>query len=321
MLQHKKKTIGVISIMGGLSLLSLTGCGSNTAAAVNPSSGPVSMTQHGVLLGVGAENEYANVMQQIGGKYLSVSAIMSDPNTDPHEYEASPQTSSMIAHANLIVQNGLGYDDFMNKLESASGNPHRKIIEVQNSLGYYNSTPNPHLWYAPSTMPRVAQLIADDLSALLPAHKAYFNHNVAIFDASLQPYDRELEHVQKEFKNAPVATTEPVCDYMLEAAGMDNKTPWSFQAAIMNGIDPSPQDVNTEEQLLSNHQVDVFLYNQQVVDSLTTSLLQIAKQHHIPVVGVYETMPPNHSYQSWMQDEVIDLQKALQYHTSTQTLS
>jgi zinc/manganese transport system substrate-binding protein len=126
--------------------------------------------------------------------------------------------------------------------------------------------------------------------------------------------------VRSAYHGAPVAVTEPVADYMLQAAGLQVKTPWDFQAAIMNGTDPSPQDVQIEENLLKNHKVRLFVYNQQAVDTTTNALLAMARQHHIPVVGVYEVMPLHYSYQRWMTAEVNAVYRALKYGKSTVTL-
>src|ERR1700691_6189936 len=145
-------------------------------------------TDPGKIVAVGAENEYADVISQVGGQYVQVSAIMSNPNTDPHTFEASPAVAREVSAAQLVVQNGLGYDTFMNTIENAAPNSGRKVIDVQQLLGLPDSTPNPHLWYAPTTMPAVANAIATDLSALRPAHAAYFRANLARFDASLRPW-------------------------------------------------------------------------------------------------------------------------------------
>ena len=100
-----------------------------------------------VIQAVGAENEYANVISQIGGKYVSVTAIMSNPNTDPHSFEASPGVAQAVSAAKLVVQNGVGYDTFMSKIESASPNSARRVIDAQTLLGLPDDTKNPHLWY------------------------------------------------------------------------------------------------------------------------------------------------------------------------------
>jgi zinc/manganese transport system substrate-binding protein len=197
----------------------------------------------------------------------------------------------------------------------------RQVVDVPQLLGRPDSTPNPHLWYDPATMPKVADAIAADLAAIQPAHAAYFKANAKAFIASLAPWDNAIAAFKKAYAGVPVATTEPVADYMLEAAGADNLTPWTFQADIMNGVDPSPQVLAEQKALFTDHKVKVFLYNQQVTDPLTESLITLADQNHIPVVGVYETMPvPGYDYQTWMLSEVQDLRKAVADKISTEHL-
>src|SRR5580698_476818 len=292
------------------SALSACSIGASAAAGSDP----------GKIVAVGAENEYADVIGQVGGQYVQVSAIMSNPNTDPHTFEASPAVAREISAAQLIVQNGVGYDTFMSTIESAApGNG--KVLDVQKLLGLPDSTPNPHLWYSPTTMPKVADAIAADLAAIQPAHAAYFKANAKAFIASLAPWLDAIAAFKKAYAGVPVATTEPVADYMLAAAGADNLTPWTFQADIMNGVDPSPQVLAAQKALFTDHKVKVFLYNQQVTDPLTQSLITLATQNDIPVVGVYETMPaPGYDYQTWMLTEVQDLRKAVADKTSTEHL-
>ena len=290
-------------------------CSSASGAATSGSSAG------DAIVAVGAENEYANVIAQVGGKYVQASAIMSNPNTDPHTFEASASVAREVSAAQLVVQNGVGYDTFMNTIEKAAPNSARKVIVVQNLLGLPTDTPNPHLWYKPGTMPAVANAIAADLAALQPAHASYFKASAAVFITSLTAWDNALAAFKAKYPNTPVATTEPVADYMLQAAGADNLTPFAFQADIMNGTDPSAQDTAVERSLFTQHKVKVFLYNQQVTDTLTELFITLARQNHVPVVGVYETMPaPGFNYQSWMLTEVHDLTKAVADHISTEHL-
>jgi zinc/manganese transport system substrate-binding protein len=274
-----------------------------------------------VIAAVGAQNQYANVIGQIGGKYVQVTAIESNPNTDPHAFEASPSVAQAVSAAQLVVQNGIGYDTYMNKIEAAAPSSTRKVIVVQNLLGLPDSTPNPHLWYSPATMPAVAKAVAKDLSAMQPAHAGYFAANLRKFDASLQPWYQAIAQFKAAYPGIPVAVTEPVGDYLLQAIGAKVLTPFTFQADVMNGVDPSPQDVSLEDSLFSGHKVKVFVYNQQVTDSLTASFLSQARKDGIPVVGVYETMPvPGYDYQSWMLAEVQAMTKAMTGKISTQKL-
>jgi len=275
----------------------------------------------GQVVAVGAENEYANVIGQIGGKYVRVTAVESNPNIDPHAFEASPSVAQAVSAAQLVVQNGIGYDTYMDKIEAAAPSPARKVIVVQDLLGLPDSTPNPHLWYSPRTMPAVARAVAKDLSGMQPAHAAYFAANLRKFDTSLQPWYQAIAKFKAAYPGTPVAVTEPVGDYLLQALGAKILTPFTFQADIMNGVDPSPQDVSLEDGLFTDHRVKAFVYNQQVTDSLTQSLLSLAHKNGIPVVGVYETMPtPGYGYQSWMLAETRALQQAVTSKISTEKL-
>jgi zinc/manganese transport system substrate-binding protein len=274
-----------------------------------------------VIRAVGAENEYANVLQQIGGNYVSVSSILDNPNTDPHTFEASTSVAQEVSNATLIVQNVVGYDTFMNQIEAASPNAGRKVIVAQHVLGLPDDTPNPHLWYDPRTMPAVANAMAADLGDLAPAHRTYFQARRSAFDASLQPWLASIASFKAAHSGTPVAVTEPVADYLLQAMGADIVTPFTFQADIMNGVDPSPEAITQEEAFFTNHVAKVFCYNQQVVDSLTTAVRQTAQGAGVPVVGVYETMPtPGYDYQTWMEAEVAAIQAAVEHGTSTEHL-
>ena len=306
----------VLALTGTAALLAVAAAGCSSSGSSGASTSSAS-----VINAIGVENEYANVLGQIGGKYVHVSSILNNPNTDPHTFEASPSVAREVSSAELVVENGVGYDSWMSKILSASPNSKRKVINVQNVLGLPDSTPNPHLWYDPKTMPAAAKAMTAELSALQPSHKAYFQANLAKFDKSLDPWLTAIAQFKAKYPGTPVATTEPVADYMLQAAGTDNLTPFTFQADIMNGVDPTPQDVSLESSFFTQHKVKVFCYNQQVVDSLTTSIRQTALKAGVPVVGVYETMPtPGYDYQSWMLAEVQALQKAVASKISTQKL-
>lgn len=209
----------------------LAGCSAATGAT----------SSSGKIIAVAAENEYGSVLSQIGGKYVSVSSVMSNPSTDPHTFEASATVAKNVSTAKLIVQNGVGYDDFMSKIEKTNNNQAQVVI-AQKVLGLPDDTKNPHLWYDPKTMPAVAAAIANKLEKIDAFHAAYFRSNLKTFDASLTKWTDQLAAFKKDHPAVPVAVTEPVADYALQAAGAKIMTPFSFQASIMNGTDISPQD-------------------------------------------------------------------------------
>jgi zinc/manganese transport system substrate-binding protein len=293
----------------GVVALGLSACNSPSPSAT------------GVVRTVGAENQYANVISQVGGRYVQVSAIMSDPNTDPHTFEVSTGVARSVASAQLIVQNGVGYDEFMNQLESASPNSSRDVIDVQTLMGLPLDTKNPHLWYNPIIMSDTAVKIEKDLAKLDPKHSSYFAQRLDKFESSILHLDKAIATFRHKFAGVKVATTEPVADYLLSDLGLNNLTPFRFQADIMNGVDPSPEDISLQQSFFTSHRVKAFCYNAQVSSSVTTSLRSLAQKSGVPVVAVYETMPtPGYDYQSWMLAEINALSKALVKGTSTKEL-
>ena len=178
---------------------------------------------------------------QIGGKYVTVYSVESNPNTDPHTYEVSPGVASEVAAAELVIQNGVGYDDFMTKVESASPNAGRKVINVQHLLGLARRHPEPPSLVRPEddagrgrgSGRRTCRL---STRRTLPTFQA-----TRRFVASLNPWLDAIASFKAKYAGTTAATTEPVADYLLTAMGIDNLTPFGFQADIMNGTDPTPR--------------------------------------------------------------------------------
>jgi zinc/manganese transport system substrate-binding protein len=268
---------------------------------------------------VGAENFYADVIAQIGGPYVKVVSVLSNPNTDPHSYESSTVDASAVAAADLVVQNGVGYDDFMQKLEAASPSDKRKVIDVGLLAGRKKGD-NPHLWFDPATMPKVAMRIEAELERRDPMHHADYRMNLRTFIRSLDAWKSTIVSLRRQYARVAVVVTEPVFNYTLSAAGIDVRTPPSFQLAIEEGNDPAPQDVTAVRQLISGGSVKAFIYNQQTVEPSTVKLLSLARASHVPVVGVYETMPAGKTYQRWMLAETQALRMALAQGISTETI-
>jgi zinc/manganese transport system substrate-binding protein len=159
----------------------------------------------------------------------------------------------------------------------------------------------------------VAAAIAAALTKAAPRDAATFKANLATFDASLAPLDATLARIKSRFHNVPVAYTERVPGYALAGARLDVKTPTGFARAIEDGSDPSPQDSLAMQRLLTNHDINVLLYNVQTVTPVTSQLRDLARRNDIPVVGVSETMPAGvKSYQRWQQSQLTALLHALE---------
>jgi len=276
-----------------------------SSSAADPGSGV------GPVRVVAAENFYGDIAQQIGGPHVSVTSILSDPNADPHLYEPGTSAGAAVASAQLVIDNGVGYDAFMDKLLQSSPSSTRTVITAADVLGVVDAGANPHLWYDLPEVPKIAAAIADGLSRADPADAAYYRAHLTAFDASLRPLDRALARIKADDGGAPVAYTEPVPGYLLAAAGLVVKTPEDFAVAIEEGNEPTPQAVATMNALLTGNQVKVLLYNSQATSPITERLLTLAGQSGVPVVPVSETLPPGRSFQDWQGAQIRALSAAL----------
>jgi zinc/manganese transport system substrate-binding protein len=256
-----------------------------------------------------AENFYGDVAGQIAGPNASVSSIMSNPEQDPHLFEASPSVARQISDAAIVVYSGADYDPWMAKLLSASRSPNRTVIVVAN-LVHRKSGDNPHIWYDPPTMPAYAKALAASLSQRDPAHKADYDQRLQSFLTSLQPLEAKIAEIRARFHGTPVTATEPVFGYMATALGFSMRNE-RFQLAVMNDTEPRASDVAAMETDLRQHRVRVFFYNSQATDTAAQRLLKIAQESRIPVVGVTETEPAGKTYQQWMLDQLDAVQQAL----------
>ena len=261
---------------------------------------------------VAAENFYGNITQQIGGSHVSVVSILSDPNADPHLFQANTTAGAEVADAEVVIQNGVHYDDWMGKLIAASPNPKRRVVTMAAVLGVSGPDANPHLWYDVPRLPQIASAIADALGAADPAHEASYRAGEASFVASLKPLDKAVAAIKASYGGTQVAYTEPVPGYLLDAAGLVNETPEGFSKAIEEGTDPTPQAVAETNALFTGKQVKVLLYNAQATSPITDQLRQLAQQNAIPIVPVTETLPSAaSSFQAWQLGQVEALAAAL----------
>lgn len=317
-------------LLGGLAMLALAACSAPAGTAAT--SAPAATTAAPTLAAtqpattatavaavnsgpaipvIGTENFYGDLLSQVGGSRVNVSSILSDPNADPHEFEASPATAKLVADAKLVIVNDLGYDDFMRKLLGGANRPERVVLNVQQILKKADGD-NAHIWYGPATMPAVADAATAALSKLDPQNANYFSAQKAKYLAALKPIDEKIAALKAKYTGVPIAFTEPVAEYLTDAIGLKLLTPEGFMRAIEQSVDPAPADVAAERDLLTGKKVKVLLYNNQVTSPLTKDIQDLAVKNGIPVVGVAETIPPQYkTYQEWMLAQLADLEKAL----------
>jgi zinc/manganese transport system substrate-binding protein len=250
---------------------------------------------------VAAENFYGNIAQQIGGDSVVVTSIINNPNQDPHEFQPTAATAKAIADADIVINNGFGYDSWVDKLLATAGKSDRVVITV---ASFVKAEPreNPHFWYNPETV----ACLADKLAQILNKPAAAIS-----FRKELKPLFVKIALLKTKYPELPVTATEPLFTPMAKLLGW-KMLHEDYQWAIMNETEPSFQEVASFQESLKNRQVRLLLYNKQVANPSTHQLRSLAEKYDIPVVGVTESQPSIfQTYQAWMLSQLSSMEDAL----------
>ena len=279
----------------------LSACSSVSSASIGAS--------HTIQV-VAAENFYGDIVKQLGGSHVSVTSILSDPNVDPHEYQSNVQTGITVSKADLVIENGGGYDDWMDKILSAAPNSNRLLLKGF-EIAPTRLPENEHVWYSFDNVATIAQMITGDLKKLDGADAAAFDNNLQAFKQSLQPLQQKIAAIKAKYNGTPIGLTETIYLYQTKLEGLNVLTPFEFEKAIAEGNDPPADAVITATDQINKRQIKALIYNQQTITVVTTNLKNLALAKNIPLVPVTETMPPTKTYQTWMMDQLNALQTAL----------
>jgi zinc/manganese transport system substrate-binding protein len=302
-------------VLAAVIALAVAGC--STSSVGSPSDSPTSASAAsgaGLVRVVASTNVYGDIVKTIGGPAVAVTSIIDNPDKDPHEYEADARTQLALSKAQLVIENGGGYDGFVDTmLKSVPTKP--TVINVAEVSGR-NQHPadgqfNEHLWYDFPTIEKLAAQLVTDLSAAEPGQAATFKSNARAFTTELGQLQRDEAAIKAKHGGEGVAITEPVPLYLLEAAGLVNKTPEAFSGAIEEDTDVPPAVLKETENLFDTKQVKLLAYNQQTTGPQTEAVLAAAQRNNIPVVPVTETLPTDQTYLSWMQANLRAISTAL----------
>jgi zinc/manganese transport system substrate-binding protein len=289
--------LGVCGLVGSV----LIGCSGSTADAP------------GKIDVVASTDVWGSVVTAVGGGRVAVTSILSDPDQDPHSFEAGSRTLLAVREADLLVENGGGYDDFMSQLISTSATraPVVDAVETSGLRAPAGGDLNEHVWYDLAAVKRVANTVASRLGALAPRHAAEFTARAKAFDRRIDGLAEVERQVGQTSAGVPVGVTEPVPLYLLRAMGLRNVTPPDFSRAIEESGDVSPRVLAETLALFSQHQVDVLVYNVQTSGPVTVEVEAAARAAGVPVVPVTETLPEGTSYVAWMSRTITRVVKAV----------
>ncbi|NUP75745.1 MAG: zinc ABC transporter solute-binding protein [Sinomonas sp.] len=303
--------------------LALSGCGSQPSGS--PSSSGGSAPQQ--ITVVASTNVYGDIVKAVGGDKVNVTSVISKPSQDPHSYEATSQDRVAVSKAKLVVLNGHGYDDFIVKLANEAKLSGDALVNAADVSGLQqpatSGSPsassasgnhdefNEHVWYSQDAMKKVAQAVAEKLGKLDSADAPTFKDRAAQWEAKLGGITTKLDAIKVSHRGEGVAVTEPVPLYLLEAAGLENKTPEAFSSAVEAGNDVPPAALKEMQDLISGHGVKLLAYNPQTETPQTEALKKFAQDAKVPVTEFTETMPEGSDYIAWMTANADALAKAL----------
>ncbi len=302
MLYSRRKLVLTGAVMAAS--LTLAACGGGGDGATPTAS-------DGTISVIASTNVYGDIAKAVGGEYVSVHSIISQASADPHGYEANAQDKLAVSKASIGIENGGGYDDFFTRL--AKGQLESKeIVNVSELSGLDTGADfNEHLWYSEPTMAKLADDLATRFSAELPAQKEAFTAQAKAFKSGLTEIADALSALKSSHDGEGVAITEPVPVYLLEQAGLVNKTPDDFTHAVESGNDAPASVLVDMKKLLSSGTVAVLAYNRQTESPQTEQVKAEAEAAGVPVVDFTETLPQGSTYLQWMLDNVGHLEQGL----------
>jgi zinc/manganese transport system substrate-binding protein len=265
---------------------------------------------------VAAENFWGSIAQQLAGSKATVRSIIVNPDTDPHSYQPSAGDARTMAGAKFAIVNGIGYDKWASQLLAANPVSGRTVLDVGNLLGMKEGD-NPHQWYSPSSVQKVINAITGAYDKIDPADKAYFAAQKKHFETvSLKPYDQLRAQIRKRFAGVPVGYSESIFQPLGQSMGLKLLTPYSFAKAVAEGTEISAQDKQTVDSQAQHRLIKVWVYNSQNATPDIQRINTIAKQQHIPIATVTETLSPaTLNFEQWQVAELRGLIKALHQAT------
>ncbi len=329
-MRHPAAIRTTLASFAGLSLL-LTACGPGGGA---PPSSTAADSSAGVVDVVASTNVYGDIASFIGGDKVNVTSIITKTSQDPHSYEATAQDRLLVSKAELVIENGGGYDGFLHKMADDSNIEHGNILtavevgglapeedpaqtspaasESADAHAHGHGEFNEHAWYSLDAMGKLADAVAAKLGELEPGSAAQFTANATTFKEGVAGLSGKLEALKAGGAGASVAVTEPVPLYLLEAAGLENRTPADYTAAIEEGSDVPPAALKAATDLAGSRDIRFLAYNSQTEGPQTVALKKAAEAAGVPVIDFSETLPEGKTYLQWMTDNVDNVSKVLE---------
>jgi len=256
-------------------------------------------------------NQWGDITRQLAGSCAKVVQILTDPNIDPHDYVPNAKAKKRFAGADMVVVNGVGYDDWAQQAAQEYA-PEATVVVLGEGVGVQVGA-NPHLWYSPDYVLHSTRVITGALLEARPKAKDYFLNRLSAYQAG--PLEGYLEDVRSVPVGEPplrYAATETIFNYMAATAMLEDMTPSAWETNSLNDRPQTNASAREFKVLLKAKKVDVLIFNTQTSDPVAKKMVKIAKDKGIPVVKVTETVPPNYAtFVAWQEAMLANLDRAL----------
>jgi|SRR5579862_1749380 len=261
---------------------------------------------------VAAENFWGSIASQLGGSRVQVTSVITNPATDPHDYEPTSVDARTIAGAQMVIVNGVGYDPWAPKLIAANPVQGRVVLTV-GDLVHLKAGDNPHRWYSPTNVQQVISAIVADYSKLDPKDAAYFRAQKRAFESKgLAQYKDLIATIRRKYHGVRVGASESIFAPLAQALGLDLITPYSFLKAISEGTEPTAADKTTIDRQIAKKQIAVWVYNSQNSTPDVARFTSAARKQGIPVTTITETLSPaSATFEQWQSAQLRALEAAL----------
>jgi len=304
----------VAAVCAAVVVIGAAGCSSNAPKSSSGSSGGSAPASK--LAVIATINAWGSIASQLGGEKVQETSIITNPDTDPHSYEPSAADARTMAGAAVVVENGIGYDAWADKMLASNPNPQRTVLNVGDLVGVGEGG-NPHQWYSPDSVAKVIDAITADYKKADPNDAAYFDQQHQQFlDQGLSQYHALIADIKAKYAGTPVGASESIFAPLSDALGLNLITPPEFLKDISEGTDPSPADKATIDQQIATKAIKVYVFNSQNSTPDVQAQVDAARKQGIPVATVTETLAPaNATFQDWQATQLSGLEGAL--HTAT----
>jgi zinc/manganese transport system substrate-binding protein len=284
--------------------LLLAGCGAASSGSSSSGSGKLQV--------VAAENFWGSIASQLGGDKVRVTSIITNPATDPHDYEPSPQDARTLAAARLAIVNGIGYDGWAEKLLAANPVGGRRVLNVGDLVGI-KAGGNPHRWYSPGNVDQLINAITEAYKRMEPGQAGYFDAQRRTLEThGFAQYKGLVASIRARYAGVPVGASESIFAPLAEALGLRLLTPAGFLDAVSEGTDPTAGDKVTVDRQIADRDIKVWIYNSQNATPDVKRLTEEARARGIPIATVTETLTPaGTSFQAWQSRQLKAIARAV----------